>query len=105
MEPIHLLLVAAISACEAVGQSVAYLARQHRSAPQFLLAWAVYGGVVGLLYVVYGLHGVGYVNALWSGMTTVAMLLIGRFVFGERLARRQWAAIAVILAGMVVLVA
>lgn len=99
-----LALVVGISGCEAVGQSVAFLARQAQSFSLLLSAWLIYAGVVYLLYTAYGSHGVGFVNALWSGVMTVMMLIIGRVWFNERLTRTQWIGISVILTGMVVLI-
>ena len=97
-------LVFLLSACEAVGQSVAFVARQRESLALFLLAWVIYAGVVYILYTAYGSRGVGFVNALWSGMMTVLMLLVGRVLFKERLTTVQWTAIGFILTGMVILV-
>lgn len=94
------LLVFLISACEAVGQSIAFMARQSQSVPLFVAAWFVYIGVVYFLYQAYGFHGVGFVNALWSGMTTVLMIIIGKLFFKERLTPRQWVSISLILVGM-----
>lgn len=77
------------------------MARQAQSKPLFLLAWFVYIGVVYFLYLAFATKGVGFVNALWSGMTTILMILIGRFVFKEKLTLRQLLFISMIVIGMV----
>lgn len=95
------LLIFIISACEAVGQSIAFIARQAHSMPLFLTSWLVYIGVVYFLYLAYGIQGVGFVNALWSGMTTILMIVIGKLFFKEKLVLRQFFFIGLILVGMI----
>lgn len=68
-------LVLAVSLCEAAGQTLAWLST----------------------------IGIGFVNVMWSGMTSVLMLLIGHLFFKERLAAQEWLGVAVVLAGVAIM--
>lgn len=97
---IVLFLVVLISSFEAGAQSVSYLAYKHKSVVFFVLAWLIYLVVVYLLWRAYHYRGVGYVNVLWSGITTAFMLMIGYFIFGERLSKEEWVGVVFILIGI-----
>lgn len=96
-------LVAAISACEACAQSLSYLAYKKDSIAFFVASWMLYLGIVFLLWKSYHYKGVGYINVIWSGMTTAFMLLIGYTFFGERLSREEWIGTAFILFGIILM--
>lgn len=96
-------LVAAISASEAIAQSLSYIAYTKSSIAYFVSSWILYLVVVFLLWKSYHYKGVGFVNVLWSGMTTALMLLIGYFVFGERLSREEWIGTYFILFGILLM--
>jgi len=95
-----LFLVVLISTFEACAQSTSYLAYKHNSLLFFALAWVIYLAVVYLLWKAYHYRGVGYVNVLWSGITTVIMLMIGYFIFHERLSKEEWVGVSLILIGI-----
>jgi multidrug transporter EmrE-like cation transporter len=104
MFPIVVLYVFFISASEALAQSLSYLAKQQSSVFYFVASWLVYLLIVYLLFLSYQYKGVGYINVLWSGMTTVLMILIGYFIFGERLSQIEWVGVFFIVFGMVLMV-
>lgn len=95
-----LFLVTAISGFEALAQSLSYLAYSKSSSIYFFASWILYLAVVFLLWKSYHYKGVGYINVIWSGITTAFMLLIGYFFFGEQLSREEWIGTAFILFGI-----
>lgn len=97
-------LVTAISGVEACAQSLSYLAYSKSSSLYFVASWIMYLVIVFLLWKSYHYKGVGYINVLWSGLTTAFMLLIGYFVFGERLSREEWVGAVFILVGILIMI-
>ena len=65
-----------------------------------MLGWFAYLAVLFFLVKAYQHRGIGYVNAMWSGMTSVLMLCIGHFIFRERLTAIEWFGIAVVMLGV-----
>lgn len=59
--------------------------------------------VTVFLYVAYSYKGVGIVNALWSGLSILAMVAIGTLVFKEKIKAKEWIGILFILVGLVTL--
>ena len=98
-----LFIVFLISLCEAAGQSIAYYAYQKSSHVLLVFSAVFYIAVVYLLYRSYAYKGVGFVNILWSGMTTILMIAIGYFVFHERLTKMEWTGAGLILAGILLM--
>jgi multidrug transporter EmrE-like cation transporter len=98
-----LFIVFLISLCEAAGQSIAYHAYQKSSHILLAFSFVFYIAVVYLLYRSYAYKGVGFVNILWSGMTTILMIAIGYFVFHERLTTVEWIGAGLILAGILLM--
>lgn len=103
MNVLIFMLVLMISICEACGQSIAFLAHKNSKIILLLLSWLFYLFVVYFLYRVYEYKGVGYVNILWSGMTTLLMILIGYFFFNERFKKAEWIGAGFIIVGMLIL--
>lgn len=97
---IVLIFVFLISSCEAAAQSLSYLAYKNKSNALFYASWMVYLLIVYLLWKSYHYRGVGYINVIWSGMTTALMLMIGYFFFGERLSKEEWLGTAFIIFGI-----
>ncbi len=96
-------IVLMISLCEAVGQSVTFLAHKHSKFVLLFVAWLFYLAVIYFLYRAYEYKGVGYVNILWSGITTLLMITIGFFLFNEKLSKVEWIGAVFIIIGMVIL--
>lgn len=93
-----------VSGFEAAAQSLIAMARKGGGRiPLLLLGMACYCGVAYGLYVSYQYRGVGIVNALWSSLSIVLMLLIGRLFFKEHLSGQQWFGIALLIAGILVI--
>ena len=96
-------IVLMISICEACGQSMAFLAHKKHKALLLIIAWFFYLFVVYFLYRAYAYKGVGYINILWSGITTLLMIAIGYLFFNERLSIIEWIGAGFILIGMSIL--
>jgi multidrug transporter EmrE-like cation transporter len=96
-------LVTMISIFEAGSQTLVYLSRVKKSILYFIFSLAVYFIVIVLLYMSYEYKGVGYVNVLWSGLTTFFMICIGYFYFGERLSKMEWIGASLILLGILLM--
>ena len=98
-------IVFAVSLSEAVGQTIALQSVRHPKYFKwlFVLGWFAYLAVLFFLVKAYQHHGIGYVNAMWSGITSVLMLCIGHFLFKERLTSIQWFGIAVVILGVCIM--
>lgn len=97
---ITLFLVTLISLCEAGAQSLSFLSYDRKSDLFFILAWLLYLVIVYLLWKAYHYRGVGYINVIWSGLTTIFMLFIGYMFFKERLRTIEWIGIIFVIAGI-----
>ena len=98
-----LIIVLMISLCEAAGQTLTYYAYMKSSTIILATSLVFYIAVVYLLYRSYRYKGVGYVNILWSGMTTILMITIGYFAFNERLSMMEWIGAGFILTGILLM--
>lgn len=96
-------LVLMISLFEACGQSLAYVANKNNSHILLFCAWLAYIGVVFFLFKSYAYKGVGYINILWSGLTTLLMIAIGYVFFKERLTKMEWIGACFILIGIILM--
>lgn len=85
---------------EAFGQSSMALARKSGTTTWLFVGIACYCVVAYGLYVAYKWKTVGIVNALWSSISILLMLVIGYFVFEERLKLYQWIGIVMIIIGI-----
>ena len=98
------LAVLSISLFEALSQSLTYVyAEINRNVFVLLLGWITYFIVMLFLIQAYKTKGVGYVNLLWSGLTTLIMFLIGHLVFQEKLTWKEATGAVIILIGIVVM--
>lgn len=103
MVPVNLaalVLVICISSFEAAAQSLSYLSYKQKSVGLFVLSWFVYLVIVYLLWRAYHFRGVGYINVIWSGVTTALMLAIGFVFFGERISVVEWVGVVFIMLGI-----
>lgn len=99
-----LLAVLAVSLFETLSQSLTYVyAEINRNIGLLVLAWGLYFIVMMFLIQAYKTKGVGYVNLLWSGLTTLMMFLIGHLVFQEKLTWKEAAGAVIIIIGIVVM--
>jgi len=97
-----LIAIACVATFEAFGQSSMALARKSGVILWLFVGMACYCVVAYGLYVAYQWKGVGMVNALWSSLSIMIMLVIGYFVFEERLNSFEWFGVVMIIIGICV---
>lgn len=97
-------LIFGLVALETLGQ---YLSRKYTDNKDklwmIMLAVICYLGIVYTLTKSYGYENIGIVNALWSGLALVSVAFVGYFFFDERFSNQDYAAIALILTGTLLL--
>jgi small multidrug resistance pump len=77
--------------------------RSNDSAPFFALGVLLYAGVGYLLCQTFHTTGMAMTNALWSGMSVAATTVVGILLFKEVLHLHDYFAIALIVAGVMIL--
>ena len=102
MPPHYLYLALAILAEVTETSALADSAQFTRLLPSIVVVLG-YGAAFWLLSLTLKAMPVGIVYALWSGMGIVAIALIGRVVFGQRLDAPAILGIALIVAGVLVI--
>lgn len=58
--------------------------------------------VIFLLTKVYKNTGMGIVQLLWSGLSVISVLMIGHFMFGEKIHSNEWIGMILILSGVII---
>jgi len=94
------LLLLAISA-EVIGTSCLRLSEGMTRPLPTLLVFSTYAVAIALLSKVVLSIPLGITYALWSGIGTVVIALVGRFAYGQTLQPTQLIGIALITAGVV----
>ena len=94
------LLLLAISA-EVIGTSCLRLSEGMTRPLPTLLVFSAYAIAMGLLSKVVMSIPLGITYALWSGIGTVVIVLVGRFAYGQLLGTGQLFGIGMITAGVV----
>lgn len=104
MKPELFGLIFGLVAAESVAQ---YLARSYKDNKEKVWMFAVsvvcYIAIVYTLVKTYDMENIGFVNALWSGLALVSVAMVGYWFFDERFNNQEYVAIALILAGTVLL--
>ena len=97
-------LIFGLVTLETLGQ---FLARKYHDNKEklwmFIIAIFCYITIAYVLVKTYELENIGFVNALWSGITLISVAIIGYFLFDERFTNQEYAAIGLILAGTLLL--
>jgi small multidrug resistance pump len=94
------LLLLALSA-EVIGTSFLRLSEGMTRPGPTVLVFTAYAIAMGLLSKVVMSLPLGLTYALWSGIGTVAIVLVGRFAYQQMMGVGQLAGIALITAGVV----
>lgn len=99
-----LTLVFSLVFLESVGQ---FLARKYKDNKEklwmFVLAVICYLGIVYVLVKTYDLENIGFVNALWSGLTLIAVAFVGYMFFEETYNTIEYIALGLIFIGTMML--
>ena len=97
-------LIFGLVALETFGQ---YLARTYYDNKEkiwmFVVAIFCYIMIVYTLVKTYNLENIGFVNALWSGLTLLAVALTGYLLFDETFNNTEYVALALIFLGTMLL--
>ena len=97
-------LIFGLVSLETLGQ---FLARKYYDNKEklwmFIISVFCYITIAYVLVKTYELENVGFVNALWSGITLIAVAMLGYFVFDESFTTQEYFAIALIFSGTVLL--
>lgn len=97
-----LIAILFVALFEAVGQTCIKLAHMYNKL-YMILAIISYAIVSFFLYVSYNYKGVGIVNALWSGLSIILMITIGLLFFKEKIGKREWLGIILIISGLLLI--
>ena len=97
-------LVFSLVFLESAGQ---FLARKYKDNKEklwlFMLPIFCYITIVYVLVKTYDIQNIGFVNALWSGLTIVVVTILGYFFFEERFSIIEIIAISLIFVGTIIL--
>ena len=97
-------LVLTLVFLESVGQ---FLARKYKDNKEklwmFVLPVFCYIAIVYVLVKTYELENIGFVNALWSGLTLLVVAAMGKFYFEETFSTQDYVAIGFIFIGTILL--
>ena len=97
-------LIFGLVTLETLGQ---FLARKYYDNKEklwmFIISVFCYITIAYVLVKTYELENVGFVNALWSGITLIAVSMLGYFVFDESFTTQEYFAIGLIFAGTMLL--
>lgn len=85
---------------EAFAQSMAYKYSLSPLLKYVVLGTIGYGIIIYLLSRADKTMHFGKVNAIWSAISVLSVALVGQFVFGQKLGRRQWLAFIIISIGL-----
>ena len=96
------IIIASIVLSETVAQ---YYIKQYHEIPSkyyYLMGLGFYGLVVYLLNKSYDYTTMGTTQVLWSGLSCLSILLVGRFFFGEKVEANEWIGMSLILLGIAI---
>lgn len=96
------IIIASIVLSETVAQ---YYIKQYHEIPSkyyYLMGLGFYGMVVYLLNKSYDYTTMGTAQVLWSGLSCLSILLVGRFFFGEKVEANEWIGMSLILLGIAI---
>jgi len=99
----NLILIFAIVAAESIAQ---YNIKKYQEIPlkhYYILGLLFYGIIVFLLNKTYSTKtSMGITQILWSGLSCISILMLGKFFFGEEIDKYEWLGICLILLGVTI---
>ena len=96
------LIILGIVVMEAIAQ---YFIKKYNEIPHpmyYILGIIFYALVAFLLNTSYNYSSMGMSQMLWSGMSVIAILLVGSFFFGETIEKNEWIGMIFIIIGLVI---
>lgn len=88
---------------ETIGQFSVRKYNDNRIKWYLLLSITCYIGIVLTLDRIYNMEEIGFVNAIWSGVTLLVVAVLGYYAFEERFSNQEFVAIALIFIGTILL--
>ncbi len=95
------LIILLVAILEAFAQSSIYYANVSNNNLYFILGILFYIGVSFAVYTAYNYKGVGMVNAIWSAIDIVLLLIVGVVLFKEQISVQEYIGIAFIIIGII----
>ena len=96
------LIILGIVIMEAIAQ---YFIKKYNEIPSpiyYILGVCFYACVAFLLNTSYNYSSMGMSQMLWSGVSVIAILLVGSIFFGETIEKNEWIGMIFILTGLVI---
>jgi multidrug transporter EmrE-like cation transporter len=90
-----------VSCFEALAQSCIYYSHYTKNNIYLVLAIGFYICVCFTVYTAYNYKGIGMVNALWSAIDIVLLLIVGVLIFNEKLSKNEYIGILFIIIGII----
>lgn len=94
------IIIVLVSCFEALAQSSVYYANKSKNKIYIVLGLFFYAMVCFLVYHAYDYKGVGIVNAIWSAIDIVLLLVIGAVIFKENISLQEYVGIVFIIVGI-----
>jgi multidrug transporter EmrE-like cation transporter len=94
-------IILLVSCFEALAQTCIYYSHLTKNYVYLILAIGFYICVCFTVYAAYNYKGIGMVNALWSAIDIVLLLLVGVLVFKENISAQEYLGILFIIIGII----
>ena len=88
---------------ETIGQFAVRKYNSNRIKWYILLSIVCYIGIVLTLDRIYNIEEIGFVNAVWSGVTLLVVAILGYYAFEEQFSKQEIVAIILIFIGTILL--
>jgi multidrug transporter EmrE-like cation transporter len=96
------ILVLLISMFEAFAQSIIHYAHYYKKKFYIIYGIILYIIIAFLIYKAYNYKGIGMVNAIWSGFSIIFMIIIGTYLFNEKILLNEYIGIFFIIIGVLI---
>jgi multidrug transporter EmrE-like cation transporter len=82
-----------------------YFIRKYHELPllhYYVLGVMFYAVISYLLHKSYDYSKMGVTQALWAGLSIITIMLLGSFVFGDKIESHEWLGIMIIIVGVLI---
>lgn len=97
-----IVLVIAIALIESYAQYNIKLFQQYSKIFNYILGVFLYAIIAYLLFLSYDKSSMGMTQVLWSGTSIITIVLIGSYIFDEKILFNEWVGIFLILSGVLI---
>ena len=94
------LIILLVACFEALAQTCIYQSKVTNNKMYFIMGIFFYVLVSFSVYQAYYYKGVGVVNAIWSAIDIVLLLLVGHLLFNEQISVKEYIGLFLILVGI-----